>query len=621
MHGKENIQMTNIYIDFETQGLNAKKPIMAGIWKEGQKKPKIYIISPAKETWKQVIKEKEAARKRNKTINIYSHNAQYDTAAYIPLNDKHIHMYSQRPFIWNYQEKGKPIIYFLDTYNIFRMSLEKLGEILDMPKGQTPKKLKEEEPQIYELKEIMQIEEYMKQDIQIMMKAINELKKRLKRDKVNIKRLITIHQIAIQYILKKIAELPKEYTEPIFWNKEKLEIRQTWREKEIHASLRGGRNEAFRIGTYQDQDYIDINSLYPYASTQIRFPDLKSERRIDNPIKKGQTIKEITEEIGISRACVKNINNEHKLLQIRTKEDTYLPGPGNIMIGTWTNQELKKASEEGYEILDIEWTIKYEEAQNPFKIIMPELYKKRKETKDKLDDYLYKSYMNSSLGKFAQRKTEQEIVIDSVEEAKEYLKKNYKMINSMDKDGKGYYFYKNEKKAEQMPRKKYYAPIITSLIYAQARIKIYEELKKVPIEEITYTDTDSIIMNKGHLEKFDIGEGLGQFKIEGKGQKALIYSRKTYSIGEQIKLGGINKRDIKKEEFEKGKVSYRTQITIKTTKDIEKVGEFRTETRDLKEQEEKHKRREEMMKEQKLHIDYDIENINYFYKTLDNVLR
>ena len=127
---------------------------------------------------------------------------------------------------------------------------------------------------------------------------------------------------------------------------------------------------------------------------------------------KYMTCDELLQTIGISRALLYNDSDSLPVLPTRTIDVTHYPGKGSYLVGTWTNFELHTAVKEGYKILDIEWSVLYDKAPNPFSVLIPELYKLRKESQTKFDDRFYKTVMNMSLGKFAQKRIAKEIIID-----------------------------------------------------------------------------------------------------------------------------------------------------------------------------------------------------------------
>ena len=140
-----------------------------------------------------------------------------------------------------------------------------------------------------------------------------------RKDNCKITRLMTINQIAINYVLGKWKRLEFDKTEPFFWNIKTSEARRTFREEEIHAAYRGGRNEAFKTGHFEGVTAIDINSLYPHATMIMKCPDLRTERLINNPLRNFET-HEILSRIGITQALIKNVNNDIGIVPARTKD-------------------------------------------------------------------------------------------------------------------------------------------------------------------------------------------------------------------------------------------------------------------------------------------------------------
>lgn len=616
-----------IAIDIETKGLDATQYVYGCLIKEKTKKPEFY--KKKEDLWNRILEIAYKEAKRDKMTNVYSHNAQYDTAGYVDLEDKHLIFFSNRPFIWGYaltieecEEKGikytktekekgkKEIIKFLDTMSIFKGSLKSLGEMINLPKLEMPKYLETGEFNITENK-LKEIEPYLERDTEIVMKSIMYLKEILIKEDVKIKRLYTINQIAIQYVINKLKKMNYEEIKNILKDKEKGEVHETYRSEEIHASYRGGRVEAFRTGEFKEVTYIDCNSLYPYIIMNMEIPDLKSERKTWKPLEKRKK-EEIIREMGISRCLIYNNKDDLGILGIRTQQQNYFPKSKTWMIGTWTHEELRQAENEGYEIIDIEWTVNWKTSNNPFKKIYEELYISRINTKTQIENWFYKMMMNASIGKMAQHRINQEIVIDDVDEATNYLKKNYEMIKGIGRRIM-YKTTKNEKK------KKYYMPIIASLVNANARIKMYHELKKIDKKDIIYTDTDSIIFKGKHLDKYEITKNLGDFKIEKENATAYVYGRKTYSINEEIKISGFNQRNMDIEDFKKGIVKAKQMITIKTTNNLKEVGKFKEEIRDLKIQKENSEKNKELIESQRLMIDYDINDISFFFKHFEKM--
>lgn len=536
-----------IAVDIETQGLDATKFLMGAIYKENGTHKVFY---DKKELWNYIIELGKREAKRQRMLSVYAHNAQYDFYGYADITDPNITYYSHNPFIASYKHEGKEIINFLDLMGIYRMSLAKVGEIIGIEKKEMPEQFKEGIKITKE--ELEKNKEYVIRDVEIVVKAIEHIKKKLKEEGMEIRRLFTINQIALNYLMNKLVK--DERYDKLFYNRQKRRLHWSRYPEAIHKAYRGGRVEAFQTGKHKEITYIDANSLYGWASKEIRFPDVTTEKFIYEP-----KWEEINKEIGIAKVMIENKYDELGILQIRNKGSNYYPRGGKILIGVWTIEEIEEAIKNGYEIRKIEWAIIYEEMINPFKEITEELYKKRIAEKG-FNKFFYKQMMNCSYGKLGQKRTGQIIKIDNVEKAEEYEDQGYQAIDRM---GYNYVYEKREKKPK---RKKYYLPIIPALITAKARIKMYQEMKKIPLKDLIYTDTDSIMFKGEHIKKFRIGEGLGEFKIEYEKKEGIIYGRKTYRIDEEMKISGFRQKGITKEEFDEGNIKGKKMETLKTTK-------------------------------------------------------
>lgn len=585
-------------VDIETRGLDARNFVTACLIKENGKKKHFYS---KEELWKYILELGRKEMKRKKVLNLYAHNHEYDFYGYADLTDTSLQFFSFRPFIANYTIDGKKAINFLDSFAIFKMSLKKLGEMVGLEKLDTPEEFINAER--LTKKRIMELRPYVERDVEIVLKAIKLMKDKMDGEGVRLRRLYTISQIAVAYLINTLKQ--KDYDE-MFYIKERGVLHKTRYKELIHGAYRGGRVECFKLGDFESVDYIDINNLYGYASTKIKFPNLRTEQMIREPLKY-VPLNSILQNIGISRVLIYNRSNEIGLLPVRTDTGNYYPKKDTHLLGTYTHIELEEAIKEGYEIINVEWSLIWQETRNPFKIITPKLYELRKKSKESFDNFFYKEMQNRSYGKLAQRRSGQDIVIDSVEKAREYLANNYEILR-----GEGYnYMYRKDKPEKE---KSYYAPIIPTLINAYARVYMYKMFKRLPISEIIYTDTDSCIMKEGNLDRFKdvINEGIGFFKVEHKGERCIIKGKKTYAIGDEIKVSGFRKSDVTMKDFEKGEIKSRKMQTLKTSKDLKDVGGFIEETRDLNEQKEINEQIMSIYKKEKVFKDRDITNISYF---------
>lgn len=609
-----------ICVDIETEGLDATKYITGCLIREDKpEKPEIY--NNKKELWKRIVSLAIKEAKRNRITNVYSHNAQYDTAGYVNLKDKHLRFFCNKPFIWSYRltkkecenlgikcnKTEKEIIKFLDTMNIYKMPLKELGEKIKIEKQETPLEILQKP--IKTQQELETIQQYMTNDTKIILKTLINLKGQLKDEGIQLKRLYTVNQIGISYLMNKLKQQTQQEQTALFEN---TKIGKTWKtiyHPEIHNAYRAGRLEAYQLGEHENVNYIDCNSLYPYSiSNLIKTPDLRTERKWYNPEEQA-TQKQILEKIGISKVIIKNNTNKIGLIPVRTTIGNYYIQPQQIAIGTWTNIELQKAIKEGHKIMKFDWTINYKETKNPFKQIYEQLYQKRTKAIHDIDKHFYKMIMNSSIGKMAQHNTGQEIIIDNVEKLVEYLKNQWKVCGTI-----GYnYKYKKKLRNEIKP---YYTPIIPTLVNAYARIYMYEQYKKIKQENILYTDTDSIMWKKQEVKNIPLGKEMGQFKQIHTNTQAYIRGRKSYLIADEVILSGVNKKNRTIQGFKEGKINTQKMITIGTTNKIEEIGKFKQEERNLLKQQQEYEKIKVILKEQKIIKDEKETHINKFIDIL-----
>lgn len=659
--------MTNIYIDIETKGLNAKEFVSGCIIHELRKEPMIF--SSAKDMWNKIIDLGYKQGSKN-MLNVYAFNTKYDFYGIANFEDTskgRIEIFSESPFIANFRdnESKKVIIKFLDVMSIFtKFSLEKAGKLIGCEKGFTPTILKY--PELFdivfndnidsttkwniinnndELKkvceenseeiekwismptflQIQEINKYMVQDVKVTKQLMDFVKVKLKDENVNIKRIMTISQIAMSRMLMKLKE---KNISNFFQDKAKNEVfKNNWND-DIRKAYKGGRCEVFsNAGNLITQaDYIDVNSLYPFALTKIPIPELNSCRKIKQPLK-SLDINYILSKIGVSECLIKvNSNDDIGLLPIRTIDGNYYGKNGQYLLGSWTNLELKKAIELGYEIIDIKETIIFNENEKDkevFKDIIEETYHLRKDSLDPFDNWFYKMMMNSAIGKFGQYRLKGEVIIDDVEKIDEYIEKGYIRTTNIGFN----YIYKKEldNSNAKWLEKSYYAPIISSYVNAYARCYMYDLYNLFDKKDLLYTDTDSIIYKTNpkysqrisqYLDEFE----LGKMKVEHKATPFLCYGRKNYAIGDLIKVSGYQQRNMKFEDFTKGDITSLKMIGIKGG-NYDKVGTFIEQKHNLRESLLKQEEFDNKWKSNQILIDYNIEDVEYYHKEINKILK
>lgn len=634
-------RMTIMTLDVETIGLDATAYITGNAYCQG----KHFTTRNKKELWEyaKLIGRREKAKRR--LLTIYCHNAEYDFYSVAAIGDPGLKIICHRPFIASYYEEmemtkqfnnekekkafiknkekesksfkitseGKEAIEytervetikFLDSMSIFKMSLDNAGKIIGYEKHETPYYLKadelrdkgwSEEKIRKTIKEhISEIEHYCRRDCEVTMKLIEHVKDKLKEENIVLKRLVTINQIAISYLLNKLRK--DEKIEGFWFDERKVRIERVTNRKIIHQSYKGARVEAWRTGAIEEVTSIDVNSLYPLAAITMKFPNLKTEEKIYNPLAM-MTEKELLSYPGVSKAIVINHKDEIGLLPIREIMNFY-PTIGKAMIGTWNHEELRKAKELGYEIIDITESVIYEETYNPMKKVMKEMYQLKEKAKDDFEYFFYKRMMNGGIGKLGQKNKEMDYIIDDYEEVDNYIEKGYEQMQDIGLDcmmgkeiTKGF--------------KKFYCPIIPSSVNAKARAIMHDHYKKIGLKDLVYTDTDSIVFTGEHENKFKIGRQLGEFKIEQRKVPAMIYGRKTKLIGDKVTATGV-RGHINALDFRNGVIFNKKMITLKSSKNTAELGKFKKESRDLAEVLKTHDEKTAILRERNIYIDADI---------------
>jgi len=401
-----------ITLDTETEGLDATKYITGCITNTDMQTKH---FKRKQDLWKEILKLGLREHKQGKTLTVYAFNHEYDFYAYAKMTDPNIRIYNNRPFIVSYVINDKETIKFLDMSAIYtRMNLEKVGKLI---------KYEKMEIDVENLKEmnIKKVREYNQRDSEIVMKAYQYLKNKLAHEGIRPKRMITISQIAISYIMKKLQILPKNKTKGILTGRFNNEIIKPKHPNKILQAYRIGRGETYRNGKHKEVTVVDINSLFPYALTRMRIPDLNTELLIDESNGEKWGIYERLSRIGVSECLMENKNDEYGLLQVSTKYGCYNPRKGTYLIGTWTHDEINKAIRSGYKLHKIRWSVVWKDDEEvPLKNIYYELYDKRHEYDDNWNKWFYKSIMNNSLGKMAQRLIHSVVRIDDIEQAKNY---------------------------------------------------------------------------------------------------------------------------------------------------------------------------------------------------------
>lgn len=498
-------------------------------------------------------KIKENAKKKQKTY-LFAHNLDYDMLGlikddFMELINTNLSIISDSPALYSWKINGKNWGFFVDSYSFFRnMSVKKIGNILGFNKLEMPETIKDK-------KELI---EYCMRDCEVVLKGMQFLKEKMKCLGFTPTKFLTAGQVAMSTFMSSIRK------DNIHWNIMKNgEVYKGKFLEKCRPAYRGARNEAFYIGKVENTTYVDINSLYPYAMTQIPFPKLDEEMFVKDPLKKGLTIQEILDKkfIGCAECVVFVPKIEIGYLPIRFGKMLHFPTGERILKGTWTTLELKKALELGYKIEKINWCCLYPVNKiNVLDKFVKQLYKLRQESGEEMN-LCIKMILNNLYGKFAQFRTNKEFKIVFRSEMRKWIDKGWKLIS----------VYGNQNiigKMNEIYIPKYTNLLIATLITAYGRDYLYNFLTKIKRDDLIYCDTDGIILKNFNKYKdvFKISKELGDWKIVEDQAKSIIKGEKNYKIGKEIKVSGVSRKVLEGIDFEKtNSVIQKRQVSLKTT--------------------------------------------------------
>lgn len=405
-------------------------------------------------------------------------------------------------------------IRFIDTLNYYMGSVESLGKIINSPKLEKPKFLGKKPITTSQKKELMI---YNKQDCFVSYTFMNFFQDCINKLGGNVKLTIAATSLSLwrskfqnDYILKESFML-KDDTVKDF----------------IFEGYYGGRTEVFIRGKFNNINYYDVNSLYPFCMKND-FPLPNSVKNIEE---KDLSVYNIIRYHGVTKAKIEAPNINIPLLPYR--KNGKLIFPTGKFTGTYNNIELRKAIELGYKIKPIKQII-YTMTFKPFDDFIDTLYNERLRQKELKNPFelVCKILMNGLYGKFGTKQLEEYTIFNmpncTYEEMKKVTGKDeFDVIDDI-------IIVKRIKKFDGI----YSFPILSSYVTSYARLHMYKYLEK---GDVIYMDTDSIAT----LKTMDgCNKELGNMKHEGLYNDCIFIKPKMYKLGDTIKIKGIRKSNI-----------------------------------------------------------------------------
>lgn len=532
-----------VYIEY-----SYKKGILSEQW---------FNFKTKKEFW-DFVKEKSYKKSR---LVLIAHNIQFDFKVMSGFDELVKRGYELGKFIlsnnaniWKFKTENHSIL-VLDNLNYFRNPLKVLGRTVGLEKIAMP-----------DDKEIDEIWfNYCKRDVEILkvswIKWINFVKK----NDLGCFGLTLASQSFNAY-----RHRFKDY--PIYIHKNRT-ITELERE-----SYHGGRTECFYIGNFRGQTFysLDFNSMYPYVMREFEYPtkltfsyESCSRSELSSALKKF--------------AVIARVKLDVKENVFPYRQDNRLIFPTGIFETVLTTEELKLALKMNA-VKEVKETAVYQKALI-FRSFVDYFYSLRKEYKKKgnyLYNYLSKIIMNSLYGKFGQRIDvfEQIAFRPDLPNSIEYIwdwEEQRKIIRRI-------IMGKVEVSKEKIEGFNAFAAI-PSEVSANARLHLYNAIKRAGKENVFYCDTDSLFVNeKGfkNLRTLISSSKLGYLKIEESDTELEIRGLKDYTFKGRTKIKGIKRDALKISEnvftqvqFEKVKSSLykgrlNKQVMFKITKRLKR---------------------------------------------------
>jgi len=516
----------------------------------------------------------------NEDVNIYMLNMKNRYYSFFDIKNNEIVYKSSKPFLAQINYSVTKRALFLGIESIYDENIKKIKSITGY----------EDNSKIVSVFGLVEDKDIivLYNNVCALNRFIQYIKGKNKEANMKTRNIITIGQIAMTRFLNKVKKdsgnlvLSKSYIPRIIQTPNKVEIKK---------ACRGGRNQAFYSALEVEKaTYIDINSLYPFSAVNIPFPDLKSEKIYYYPDK--SRFMENIDKMGVSKVLLYKDNNKDNIgivpITFKSENETEIVFPTHrdiYVCGVYTNMEIKEFVKVGWKVLKVEYIICFDTLkESPLKSYFEELYRLRKESNNKFDNWYYKSLMNHLIGKFNQTYKYKNFVIDDMMKSEEYEEEGFKVNNWFPEEELA--VYRNE---EKFTYARWFCPLIYSYITAYARLKLYNEMCKIDKEDLLYCDTDSIMFKGNYLSRFEIGEGLGKFKIVECDERAKIWGKKIYTIGKNIKMSGMMKElkesmdeEVKTKimkDFGEGRAIRKWVTGIKGARNISEIGGFKeTET-------------------------------------------
>lgn len=411
--------------------------------------------------------------------------------------------------------KDKQTLKFISSTNYYDASLEKLGEMVGIPKGN---------PDFSTVSD-SDLSEYCRNDVLILKTAMERYFSFIRDNDLG------------SFGLTRAAQSYNAYRHRFM--RSKIGIHNDPDIKDLERSAYfGGRTECFRFGEMPEADYVtlDINSMYPYVMKYYPMPT----RCIDFlPAGNPESVFNFLDTFCYIAEVL--IDTDEPAYPYRMNGRTVFP-VGRFPTFVCT-EGLRYAIEHNH-LVKIGRIAVYEQ-HYIFGDYVDFFYRVKEQaakTEDRTFYLLAKKFMNSLYGRFGMKRREEMRSYDfdgnyyyRIETMDPYgntVEIQYKLINTVIIQGK------------EVETNKTFVPI-PAHVTEYARFLLWEIIKQVGIDRVFYCDTDSIKILAEDLEKvrYPLDQyKIGSLSIEDRFTRFRINGNKHYETDKQRKIRGVPRR-------------------------------------------------------------------------------
>lgn len=421
---------------------------------------------------------------------------------------------------WRTDKDGRKVpngcINFYDTLNHWPGSVKKYGQLLGIPKIDSPFDL-EEGPQEIDSELIR----YCERDTEITWHMVDRMQRLYNEMGCELKS--SIASSAMDLFRRKYMD-----------DRHVFRKFPKWMVRELRPTYFGGRTEVFKRGTYDDVNIADVNSMYPAIMAKTQIPIL-GWRTIGNRILNFEPGEHTTIPCngeGIAR------------VQLKVPDDSYYPPlplrlnkvyfPTGEWVGSYTLNELRHAEKYGVKIGRVFNCYTWPKSDYLFREYVFDLYERRKEARaegNEIGSWMYKLFMNALYGKFG-------MAGNSVVMATEDLLPDEREMNF------------GWRRKDELDTQGVYSNFIwASYITSGARTSLHDFLVDY---DALYTDTDSCFT---HSEIPETNE-LGALSFQEHCKWIDIRAPKVYRTPDKVKIKGVPQSCIDNDVFDLTKDFY-----------------------------------------------------------------